>query len=165
MEHLCRYVARPAVATERLSRLPDGPTGLEFRDNGDVVVIRYEGPKGGPGMREMLAPTSSIMGMELDESVALVTDGRFSGGTRGAAIGHVSPEAAERGPIRLVKEGDMISLDLNQGTLDLEISEEEFEASRAAFKPLYKEATGSWLKHYSCMVQKASKGAIMQAPQ
>ena len=118
MEHLCRYVARPAVATERLSRLPDGPTGLEFRDNGDVVVIRYEGPKGGTGMREMLAPTSSIMGMELDESVALVTDGRFSGGTRGAAIGHVSPEAA-----------------------------------------------GSWLKHYRCMVQNASKGAIMQAPQ
>lgn len=128
---------------------------------GDVVVIRYEGPKGGPGMREMLAPTSSIMGMGLGESVALVTDGRFSGGTRGAAIGHVSPEAAEGGPIGLIEEGDMISIDLNEGRLDLDVPPDVLDARRAEFKPLKKEVDGRWLQRYRCMVQNASNGAVL----
>ncbi len=130
---------------------------------GDVVVIRYEGPKGGPGMREMLAPTSSIMGMGLGESCALITDGRFSGGTRGAAIGHVSPEAAEGGPIGLIEEGDQIAIDLNEGTLDLLVDEAELEKRRAAFKPLFKDVKGRWLQRYRVLVQNASKGAILQA--
>ncbi|OVE78046.1 dihydroxy-acid dehydratase [bacterium F16] len=132
---------------------------------GDVVIIRYEGPKGGPGMREMLAPTSAIMGMGLGESVALITDGRFSGGTRGAAIGHVSPEAAEGGPIGLIEEGDMISIDLNNGRLDLDVDDAELQRRRDAFVPIYKEVDGSWLKRYRHMVQNASKGAILGLPE
>ena len=97
---------------------------------GDVIVIRYEGPKGGPGMREMLSPTSAIAGMGLDKEVALITDGRFSGATKGASIGHVSPEAAESGVIALVEEGDIISIDINAGKLELEVSDEELEGRR-----------------------------------
>ncbi|MDY7001443.1 MAG: dihydroxy-acid dehydratase, partial [Thermodesulfobacteriota bacterium] len=127
---------------------------------GDVVVIRYEGPKGGPGMREMLTPTSSIAGMGLDREVALITDGRFSGGTRGAAIGHVSPEAADLGNIALVKEGDMIKVDIPARGLDLLIDEAEMDKRRAAHVPVVKEISSSFLRRYSRMVTSASQGAV-----
>ncbi len=126
---------------------------------GDVVVIRYEGPAGGPGMREMLTPTSAICGMGLDKSVALITDGRFSGATKGPAIGHVSPEAAAGGPIALVHEGDIIDIDIDEGTLTLEVSDEELEARRAAWvKPEPKYQVGV-LARYAKLVSRADKGA------
>ena len=127
--------------------------------SGDVVVIRYEGPKGGPGMREMLAPTASLAGMGLDKSVALITDGRFSGATRGAAIGHVCPEAASGGLIGLVKDGDTISIDITNKSLNLIVDEEEIEARRATFVPKKNEVSG-YLKRYSQLVTSSSKGAI-----
>ncbi len=129
---------------------------------GDVVVIRYEGPKGGPGMQEMLAPTSAIMGMGLGESVALITDGRFSGGTRGACIGHVSPEAAARGPIAALQDGDMITIDLDKRTLDVDLSDEEIEARLAALPPFVSEINSSWLRRYSKLVTSAHTGAILE---
>lgn len=129
--------------------------------SGDVVVIRYEGPKGGPGMREMLSPTSAIAGMGLIESVALVTDGRFSGGTRGPCIGHVSPEAQEGGPIALVQEGDIIEIDIPARKLDLKVSEEELAKRKALFKPPEKKVTG-YLARYRKYVSSASKGAIFE---
>lgn len=116
---------------------------------GDVVVIRYEGPKGGPGMREMLSPTSAIVGMGLGGSVALITDGRFSGGTQGACIGHVSPEAAEGGPIALVKEGDLIEIDIPQRKLELKVSERELEERKKRWKPLKKKVEGVLKKYHS----------------
>lgn len=126
---------------------------------GDVVVIRYEGPKGGPGMREMLAPTASLAGMGLDKSVALITDGRFSGATRGAAIGHVCPEAAAGGLIGLVKTGDIINIDIPAKKLELLVDEAEIEARRAKFVPKKTELSG-YLKRYSQLVTSSSKGAI-----
>ena len=131
---------------------------------GDVVVVRYEGPKGGPGMREMLAPTSAIVGRGLGESVALVTDGRFSGGTRGAAVGHVSPEAAEGGPIGLVQEGDVIALDLIEGRIELRVDAAELERRRESFKPKVKPVNGSWLKRYRALVSNAARGAVLRDP-
>jgi dihydroxy-acid dehydratase len=129
---------------------------------GDVIIIRYEGPKGGPGMKEMLAPTSTIAGMGLDKDVALITDGRFSGATRGASIGHVSPEAAEGGPIGLVEEGDIITIDITRGTLDVKLSEQELEARRKAWKaPAPKERSG-YLARYASMVSSASTGAVFK---
>ena len=127
---------------------------------GDVVVIRYEGPKGGPGMREMLSPTSAICGMGLDTSVALITDGRFSGATKGAAIGHVSPEAADGGNIALVKDGDIISIDIINGTLDLLVSNEELENRRKLLKPLEPKVKEGYLARYSKLVSSASTGAV-----
>jgi dihydroxy-acid dehydratase len=129
---------------------------------GNVVVIRYEGPKGGPGMQEMLAPTSLIMGMGLGESVALITDGRFSGATRGASIGHVSPEAAEGGMIALIKDGDEIELDVDTHLLQLNVDAEELERRRLHFKPFKKEITSKWLKRYSLLVSNASNGAALK---
>jgi dihydroxy-acid dehydratase len=127
-------------------------------ERGDVVVIRYEGPKGGPGMREMLTPTSAIAGMGLDRDVALITDGRFSGGTRGAAIGHCSPEAAEGGPIALVREGDMIRIDIPRRRLDLLVDGKELAARKQDWKPPKKKLTGV-LKRYARMSLSADKGA------
>lgn len=127
---------------------------------GDVVVIRYEGPKGGPGMREMLNPTSAIMGMGLGESVALITDGRFSGATRGACVGHVSPEAASGGAIGIVKEGDIISIDIPANKIELKISDDEFAARMAAFVPKKKDLSG-YLKRYAALVSSGAKGAIL----
>ena len=127
---------------------------------GDVVVIRYEGPKGGPGMREMLNPTSSIMGMGLGNSVALITDGRFSGATRGACIGHVSPEAASGGVIGVVKDGDIISIDIPNNKLELKISNEELAERMANFVPKKKELSG-YLKRYAALVSSGAKGAIL----
>ena len=127
---------------------------------GDVVVIRYEGPKGGPGMREMLNPTSAIAGMGLGASVALITDGRFSGASRGASIGHVSPEAAAGGPIGLVEEGDIISIDINANTINMLVSDEELARRRANWTPKTKEVSG-YLKRYRALVTSADKGAIL----
>ncbi len=129
---------------------------------GDVVVLRNEGPRGGPGMQEMLSPTSAIMGMGLGEHVALVTDGRFSGGTRGACIGHVSPEAAEGGPIGFVREGDFISLDLDARTLDLEVSPEELDRRRAEGLPPRRAVASPWLRRYRALVTNAARGAVLR---
>ena len=129
---------------------------------GDVVVIRYEGPKGGPGMREMLNPTSAIAGMGLGSSVALITDGRFSGASRGASIGHVSPEAAVGGPIALVKEGDIIDIDIDHLSLNLRISEEELAERRAAWKPRTPKVTTGYLARYAAMVTSGNRGAILE---
>ena len=129
---------------------------------GDIVVIRYEGPKGGPGMREMLAPTSAIVGMGLDKSVALLTDGRFSGGTQGAAIGHISPEAAEGGPIGLVKEGDIIDIDIPKKKITLKISAAEMAKRRKAFKPRPPAIKSGYLARYASLVTSASTGAIFK---
>jgi dihydroxy-acid dehydratase len=125
-----------------------------------VVVIRNEGPKGGPGMREMLTPTSAIAGMGLGKDVALITDGRFSGGTRGAAIGHVSPEAYEGGPIGLVREGDRIKVDIPARTLELLVAEEELAERKKTWKPLEKEVTSSFLRRYRQHASSAAKGAV-----
>lgn len=127
---------------------------------GDVVVIRYEGPKGGPGMREMLSPTSAICGMGLDKSVALITDGRFSGATKGAAIGHVSPEAAEGGNIALVQDGDVISIDILNGNLDLLVSDEELTKRREVLKPVEPKVKEGYLSRYAKLVSSASTGAV-----
>jgi len=129
---------------------------------GDIVVIRYEGPKGGPGMREMLSPTAAIVGMGLDKSVALLTDGRFSGGTQGAAIGHISPEAAEGGPIALVKEGDRIAIDIPGKKLTLKVDEAELEKRRRALKPWTPAITSGYLARYAKMVTSASTGAVFK---
>lgn len=129
---------------------------------GDVVVIRYEGPKGGPGMREMLSPTSAIAGMGLDKYVALITDGRFSGATKGAAIGHISPEAAEGGVIGLVEEGDIISIDIPNGKLELLVDDEVLEERRKNFKPLPPKVTEGYLARYAKLVSSASTGAILK---
>ena len=127
---------------------------------GDVVVIRYEGPKGGPGMREMLNPTSAIAGMGLDTTVALITDGRFSGASRGASIGHVSPEAAVGGPIGLIEEGDIIDIDINANTINARVSEEEFAKRRENWKPRLNEVTG-YLARYRKLVSGAPRGAVL----
>jgi len=127
---------------------------------GDIVVIRYEGPKGGPGMREMLTPTSAIAGMGLDKEVALLTDGRFSGGTRGAAIGHISPEAAEGGPIALVKEGDRIKIDIPAKTLTLLVDDAELARRRQAWQPPEPKISQGYLSRYSRMVSSGSQGAV-----
>ncbi len=129
---------------------------------GDVVVIRYEGPKGGPGMREMLNPTSAIAGMGLGSSVALITDGRFSGASRGASIGHVSPEAAVGGPIALIEEGDIISIDIPANTINVKVSDEELAKRRENWKPVEPKVKTGYLARYASMVTSADKGAILQ---
>ena len=130
---------------------------------GDVVVIRYEGPKGGPGMREMLNPTSAIAGMGLGSSVALITDGRFSGASRGASIGHVSPEAAVGGPIALVEEGDIIKIDIPNNKLDVAVSDEELAARKAKWQPREKQLTG-YLARYRELVTSGNRGAVLEVP-
>ena len=131
---------------------------------GDVVVIRYEGPKGGPGMREMLNPTSAIAGMGLGSSVALITDGRFSGASRGASIGHVSPEAAVGGPIALVEEGDIISINIPELKLELKVSDEELAARKAKWQPREPKVTTGYLARYAAMVTSGHRGAILEVP-
>ena len=132
--------------------------------DGDVVVIRYEGPKGGPGMREMLNPTSAIAGMGLGSTVALITDGRFSGASRGASIGHVSPEAAVGGPIALVEEGDIISINIPEMKLDIKVSDEEMAARRAKWQPRQPKVTTGYLARYASMVTSGNRGAILEVP-
>lgn len=129
---------------------------------GDVVVIRYEGPKGGPGMREMLNPTSAIAGMGLGSSVALITDGRFSGASRGASIGHISPEAAVGGPIALIEEGDIIKIDIPANTINVDVSDEELAARKAKWQPREPKVTTGYLARYAKMVTSADKGAVLE---
>ena len=131
---------------------------------GDVVVIRYEGPKGGPGMREMLNPTSAIAGMGLGSTVALITDGRFSGASRGASIGHVSPEAAVGGPIALVEEGDIIEIDINNYSINLKVSDEELAKRKAAWTPREPQVKTGYLARYASMVTSGNRGAILEIP-
>jgi len=130
--------------------------------DGDVLVIRYEGPKGGPGMREMLTPTSALAGMGMDKTVALITDGRFSGASRGASIGHVSPEAAAGGPIALVREGDMIAIDIPAKKLDLLVDEPELERRRAAWKPYEQPVDSPFLNRYRRVVTSGNRGAVLE---
>ncbi len=169
-------VKRSAVAEEMMKHV--GParvfdceedaikaiTSHQIHD-GDVVVIRYEGPKGGPGMREMLNPTSAIIGMGLGSTVALITDGRFSGASRGASIGHVSPEAAVGGPIALVEEGDMILIDIPNNVLELQVSEEELQRRKENWKPRKSNITDGYLKRYQALVTSGNRGAILELPQ
>ncbi len=129
---------------------------------GDVVVIRYEGPRGGPGMQEMLSPTSAIMGMGLGEKVALITDGRFSGGTRGACIGHISPEAAAGGPIAALQQGDVVEIDLDAQTLNAHLSDEEIQRRLAALPPFQPRTSSKWLRRYAHFVTSADTGAVLQ---
>ena len=166
-------VKRSAVAPEMLAH--EGPARVFDSEDeaiaaiyagqihpGDVVVIRYEGPKGGPGMREMLNPTSALAGMKLDKTVALITDGRFSGASRGASIGHVSPEAAQGGEIALIEEGDTISIDIPAGKVELKVSEEELERRRADWKAPAPRITTGWLGRYARLVSSANTGAVLK---
>jgi len=130
---------------------------------GDVVVVRYEGSKGGPGMQEMLSPTSAIMGQGLGDKVALITDGRFSGGTRGACIGHVSPEAAAGGPIAALKAGDVIEIDLTERRLEVRLSEAEIRQRLNELPPFKSDVQSKWLKRYSHFVTSADTGAVLQS--
>lgn len=166
-------VKRSACATELMKHtgparvFDDESEAMEAVQNrqihaGDVVVIRYEGPKGGPGMREMLAVTAALAGQGLDKQVALITDGRFSGATRGASLGHCSPEAAVGGPIALVQEGDNITLDINNYKITLEVSDDELAKRRAAWKPLPPKVTTGYLVRYAKLVSSADKGAILE---
>ncbi len=165
-------VKRSAVAPEMLQH--EGPAKVFDSEDeaiaaiyagkivaGDVVVIRYEGPKGGPGMREMLSPTSAICGMGLDKEVALITDGRFSGATRGAAIGHVSPEAVEGGPIAFVRDGDIIQIDITKGILNVKVSDEEMAERKIGWTPNEPKIKTGYLKRYSKLVSSAMQGAVM----
>jgi len=127
---------------------------------GEVIVIRYEGPKGGPGMREMLTPTSLLSGMAMDDNVALITDGRFSGATKGAAIGHVSPEAAEKGPIAAVEDGDIIQIDIPNYKLEIELTHEEIQRRLNLLLPFKQKVETGYLKRYADKVTSASKGAV-----
>ena len=129
-------------------------------DAGDVGIMRYEGPKGGPGMREMLAPTSALSGMGLGNSVALITDGRFSGATRGASIGHVSPEAQEGGPIALVRDGDIVAVDIPARTLDLRVEAEELESRLKEWSAPSPDVPRGYLTRYAKLVSSADKGAV-----
>ncbi len=143
--------------------MEDSITALEAGDihPGEVIVLRYEGPKGGPGMREMFLVTALLVGRGMDESTALITDGRFSGSTRGPCIGHISPEAAAGGPIGLLEDGDVIHIDIPNRSLTVDVSEEEMEKRRKHFKPVVK-ATSPLLKKYSALVSSADKGAILE---
>ena len=129
---------------------------------GDVVVIRYEGPKGGPGMREMLAPTSNLAGMGLDKEVALITDGRFSGASRGAAVGHVSPEAAAGGPIAYVQDGDIIEIDIDKYSIHLKVDENELNRRLTGSQLMPPKVQTGWLARYARMVQSADTGAVLK---
>ncbi|MBQ7070459.1 MAG: dihydroxy-acid dehydratase, partial [Ruminococcus sp.] len=166
-------VKRSAVAPEMLQH--EGPARVFDSEEeaiaairggkivaGDVVVIRYEGPKGGPGMREMLNPTSAIAGMGLGSTVALITDGRFSGATKGASIGHVSPEAAVGGPIALVEEGDIIAIDIDNCSIDLKVSDEVLEERRKNWKPREPKVTTGYLARYASLVTSGNRGAILE---
>jgi dihydroxy-acid dehydratase len=153
--------AGPAVIFESQEEACDGILAGKVKE-GDVAVIRYEGPKGGPGMQEMLSPTSYIMGAGLGESVALITDGRFSGGTRGACIGHVSPEAAVGGPIGLIKEGDIIEIDIPGNTIKVKLSDEELAKRKKQWKPRPPRITKGCLARYASMATSADTGGILK---
>jgi len=151
----------PAVIFESQEQACDGILGGKIKE-GDVVVIRYEGPKGGPGMQEMLNPTSYIVGAGLGESVALITDGRFSGGTKGACIGHISPEAAIGGPIGLLKDGDIIEIDIPNNTISVKLSEQELAERKKTWKPPTPRITKGYLAKYASMATSADTGAVLK---
>ena len=155
------YHRGPAICFDSQEEALEGIEAGKVQE-GHVVVIRYEGPKGGPGMPEMLAPTSQIVGRGLGAKVGLITDGRFSGASRGISIGHISPEAAEGGPIAFVEDGDMVELDLNNRTINLEISDEEFEKRRANWKEFEPKVKKGWLGRYSKLVTSANTGGVMK---
>jgi len=155
-----RNHAGPARIYESQEEAMDGILNHEVQE-GDVVVIRYEGPQGGPGMQEMLSPTAALVGMGLGEKVALITDGRFSGGTRGACIGHISPEASARGPIAALQDGDEIYIDLDNYLLEVRLSEEEINNRLQALAPFEPSTTSSWLRRYSRVVTSANRGAVL----
>jgi dihydroxy-acid dehydratase len=150
----------PARIYESQEEALEGILNQEVQ-SGEVVVIRYEGPRGGPGMQEMLSPTSAIMGMGLGEEVALITDGRFSGGTRGACIGHVSPEAAARGPIAALEPGDMIEIDIDNRTINVQLSDDEIQARLDKLPEFKPRTNSSWLSRYSRFVSSADRGAVL----
>jgi dihydroxy-acid dehydratase len=152
----------PAVIFESQEQAMAGILGGKVKA-GDVVVVRYEGPRGGPGMQEMLSPTSAIMGMGLGDKVALITDGRFSGGTRGACIGHVSPEAAARGPIAALQAGDLIEIDLTERRLDVRLNGPEIDQRLAALPPFQSKTNSKWLKRYAHFVTSADTGAVLSS--
>lgn len=156
-----RKYSGTAVCFDSQDEAIEGITGGKVKA-GDVVVIRYEGPKGGPGMQEMLSPTSLIMGMGLGEKVALITDGRFSGATHGASVGHVSPEAAEGGVIGLLKDGDIIDIDVDEHILSVRLSDEELEKRRVEFVPKPRKINSPWLKQYRILVTNAAHGAVLK---
>jgi dihydroxy-acid dehydratase len=161
-------VAPEMMANEGIARIFDSEEAAvdaimqKQINKGDVVVIRYEGPKGGPGMREMLTPTSTIVGMGLDKDVALITDGRFSGGTQGAAIGHVSPEAADGGPIALVEEGDLIAINITAKKLTLKVSDDEMKRRREKWQAPEPRIKAGYAFRYSRMVSSGAKGAVLR---
>jgi dihydroxy-acid dehydratase len=159
MPHMRRH-SGPARIYESQEEAMQGILSRQVQP-GDVVVIRYEGPRGGPGMQEMLSPTSAIMGMGLGDKVALITDGRFSGGTRGACVGHISPEAAAGGPIAALREGDIIEIDLDTRSLNARLSEEEIQDRLAALPPFESHTESVWLRRYSRFVTSASQGAVL----
>ena len=150
----------PAKIFESQDQAVEGILNNDVK-SGDIVVIRYEGPKGGPGMPEMLSPTSAIMGMGLGSSVALITDGRFSGGTRGACIGHISPEAASGGPIAIINEGDLIEIDINKKSINLLIPGKELEDRLIKLPKFEQKIKKGYLGRYSKMVSSADKGAVL----
>jgi dihydroxy-acid dehydratase len=151
----------PAVIFEAETSAYEGIVNGKVKA-GDVVVIRYEGPKGGPGMQEMLAPTTAIKGVGLDDKVALITDGRFSGGTAGACIGHVSPEAAAGGPIGLLEPGDIIEIDIRKHVLSVRLSEEELAERRKYFTPPEPRYTSGYLAKYAALATSADTGAVLR---
>jgi len=163
-DKMMRFTGKARVfnSEDKAMRAIQGKAGRKVKA-GDFVVIRYEGPKGGPGMREMLAPTAAIMGQGLGDSVALLTDGRFSGGTRGPCIGHVSPEAMEGGVIALIKDGDVIELDVKQRKLELKVSAAELDKRRAKWKAPKPKITTGWLSRYAKVVTSADTGAVLKA--
>jgi dihydroxy-acid dehydratase len=156
-----RHHVGPARIYESQDEALAGILGKEIRA-GDVVVIRYEGPAGGPGMQEMLSPTSALMGMGLGDKVALITDGRFSGGTRGACVGHISPEAAARGPIAALVNGDRIEIDLENRKLEVHLSEAEIQERLQALPTFEPKVKSRWLRRYTKLVTSASTGAILR---
>jgi dihydroxy-acid dehydratase len=153
----------PAVVFEAETEAYEGIVNGRVKA-GDVVIIRFEGPRGGPGMQEMLAPTTAIKGVGLDRQCALITDGRFSGGTAGASIGHVSPEAAVGGPIALVRDGDPIHIDIPAGRLEIQIDEAELQRRRAAWTAPAPRARSGWLARYAAMATSADTGAVLRLP-
>jgi dihydroxy-acid dehydratase len=155
-----RHHSGPARIFESQEATMEAIMNQEIRA-GDVIVTRYEGPQGGPGMQEMLSPTSALMGMGLVDKVALITDGRFSGGTRGTCIGHISPEAAARGPIAALKDGDIIEIDLESRSLNVLLSEAEIQERLNELPPFESQNLSSWLRRYARMVSSASQGAVL----
>ena len=163
MDEKLWHFCGPAVVFDSQEAACEGILGGKVKA-GDCVVIAYEGPKGGPGMREMLAPTSLLVGKGLGTKAALITDGRFSGASRGASIGHVSPEAAVGGPIALIEEGDIIKIDIPANTINVDVSDEELAKRRENWQPREPKVTSGYLARYASMVTSGNRGAVLEIP-